>query len=80
MGLISTFVDAFKKALGGKRKVDIEEIRSSGHLGPTIPTDAIDPIKRTAPTSGGSDVTHGDLSVASSDPEEGGEISEPLRP
>ena len=81
MGLISTFVDAFKKAFGSKRKVDIEEVRSSGHLGPTNPTDAFDPITRTAPaSSGASDVTRGDLSVASSDPEEGGEISEPLRP
>ena len=80
MGLISTFVDAFKKALGSKRKVDIEEVRSTGGLGPSNPTDAFDPITRTAPTGGASDVTRNDLSVASSDPEEGGEISEPLRP
>ena len=87
MGLISSFVDAFKKAIGGKRKVDIEEVRSSGGLGPSNPTDAFDPIQRTAPAGDGSrvspgdlSVSSGDLSVKSGDPEEGGEISAPHGP
>lgn len=87
MSLISSFVDAFKKAFGGKRKVDIEEVRSSGGLGPSNPTDAFDPIQRTAPTGGSSHISpgdrsasSGDLSVKSGDPEEGGEISAPHGP
>ncbi len=74
MSLISAFVDAFKKAFGsGKPKVDIEEVRSTGGLGSTVDTGAFDPIKRTSQPVSGDPVDVGDLEVASSDPEEGGE-------
>ena len=37
MSLISVFVDAFKKAIGREPAVDIEEVRSTGGLGPSEP-------------------------------------------
>jgi len=80
MSLISVFVDAFKKAIGREPAVDIEEIRSTGGLGPSNPTDAFDPLRPAQQPSGDSEVTHGSLSVASGDPEEGGEVSEPDGP
>jgi hypothetical protein len=80
MSFFSAFIDAFKKAFGRKPDVDIEEVRSSGGLGPSNPTDAFDP-SRTAPQSGGgSEATSGDISVASADPEEGGEVFRPDDP
>lgn len=77
MSLISAFVDAFKKASGRKPAVDIEDVRSSGGLGPSVPTDAFDPLRPAQQAHGGFDVTHGSLSATSADPEEGGEISDP---
>lgn len=75
MSIVSVFVDAFKKATGRKPKVSKEDFRSSGPLGPSADTDAFDPL-RPAPTPDlGSEVNTGDLSVASGDPEEGGEIA-----
>jgi hypothetical protein len=80
MSLVSVFVDAFKKAAGRKPKIDIEEVRSTGGLGPSNPTDAFDPMRTAPPPGSGSDVTRGDLSVSSGDPEEGGEVSAPDGP
>lgn len=73
--LISAFVDALKKAFGRRPEVDIEEVRSTGGLGSSIPTDAFDPLRPAEP-GGDSDVTPGSLPVASGDPEEGGEVFE----
>lgn len=80
MSLISVFVDAFKKAIGREPAVDIEEIRSTGGLGPSNPTDAFDPLRPAQQPSGDSEVPHGSISVASGDPEEGGEVSDPDGP
>ena len=80
MSLVSVFVDAFKKAVGRKPTVDIEEVRSSGGLGSSLPTDAFDPMRSGAQPGTGTDVTHGDPSVSSGDPEEGGEVSPPTGP
>ena len=79
MSLISAFVDAFTRAFGRKPAVDIEEVRSSGGLGPSIPTDAFDPLRPAEP-SGDAEATPGTISVASGDPEEGGEVFEPHGP
>lgn len=76
MSLISRFVAAFKRASGRKPAVDIEDVRSSGGLGPSAPTGAFDPLRATQRPRG-DEVSEGDLSVASSDPEEGGEVSQP---
>lgn len=80
MSLISAFVDAFKKAFGSKPAVDIEDVRSSGGLGPSIPTDAFDPLRPAEQPGPESEVTHGGISVASGDPEEGGEVFHPHGP
>jgi len=80
MSLVSVFVDAFNKAIGREPAVDIEEVRSSGGLGPSNPTDAFDPLRPAEESSGNSDVTPGSISVASEDPEEGGEVCEPEGP
>lgn len=80
MGLISAFVDAVKKAFGRTSTVDIEEVRASGGLGSTSPTDAFDPLRPAGRPTDGPDVRPGPTSVASGDPEEGGEISEPHSP
>lgn len=76
MSLVSRFVDAFKRAAGRKPAVDIEEVRSTGGLGPSAPTGAFDPL-RTAQRKRPRDdqVSGGDLTVKSSDPEEGGEVT-----
>jgi hypothetical protein len=75
MSIVSAFVDAFKKAIGRKPAVDIEDVRSSGGLGPTHDTGAFDPLRPSPTPDLGSEVDTGDLSVASGDPEEGGEIA-----
>jgi len=76
VSLISGFVEAFKKAIGRKPVVDVEDVRSSGSLGPTDETDAFDPLRPAPQRDLGSAVDNtGDISVASGDPEEGGEIS-----
>lgn len=80
MSLISVFVDAFKKAVGRKPAVDIDEVRSTGGLGPSNPTGAFDPLRPTPQAGGDSEVTHGSPSVSSGDPEEGGEVSKPDGP
>ncbi len=75
MSLISSFVEAIKKAMGRKPAVDIEDVRSSGPLGPTHDTDAFDPLRPAPQPDLGSEVDTGEISVASGDPEEGGEIA-----
>ena len=80
MSLVSIFVDAFNKVLGRKRAADLETARSSGGSLGSAPAGSFDE-GRTAPQPGGgaaggafgSDVVSSDISVASSDPEEGGE-------
>lgn len=75
MSLVSVFVDAFKKAAGRKPEIDIDTVRSSGGLGSTVDTGGFDPL-RPAPAGGqGSEAVGGDLTVKSSDPEEGGEVA-----
>lgn len=80
MSRSSGFGDAVKKAFGRKRAVDVEVLRSAGGLGPTTQTGAVDSAAPAQPPSGGSEVTQGTLSVASADPEEGGEVFEPDGP
>lgn len=81
MSLVSTFVDAFKKAAGKKpTKPDIEEIRSSGHLGPTHSAEPFTPLRPAPDADTGKGIDRGDVSVASSDPEEGGEAERPPTP
>ena len=77
MSVIQTFVDAFKKAAGKqpeKPKIDIEEIRSSGGLGST------DQFRPAPESHAGKGIDRGDASVASGDPEEGGEVRGPMGP
>jgi hypothetical protein len=83
VGLISTFIDSFKKALGKKPAVDMEVVRSSGGtLGSTSGADAgaFDPLRPTPSPDTGTGVDTGavsdtgSISVKSADPEEGGEI------
>ena len=71
MSLISAFVDAFKKAVGKKPGVDIEEVRSTGGLGSTHDSGAFDPLRPTPESERGRGVDEG--RVSSGDPEEGGE-------
>ena len=80
MGFFSDLVGGIKKAFGGKPKADIEDVRSSGGLGPSLPTDSFDPLRPAEEPIGGSELLHGDPSVASGDPEEGGEVFDPLGP
>lgn len=80
MGFFSDLVGGIKKALGGKPKADIEDVRSSGGLGPSNPTDSFDKLRSAEETGGGSEILHGNPSVASGDPEEGGEVFDPLGP
>ncbi len=80
MSLISIFVDAFKRVASRKRAADLETARNSGgSLGPA-PAGSFDegrvtPQPGTGAAGGafGSDVVSTDVSVGSSDPEEGGE-------
>jgi len=83
VGLISTFVDAFKKAAGKQPKSDAElkELArsSGGSLDSTRASagSSFDPIQRPTPESPTGGVDAGDVSVTgdmdSGDPEEGGE-------
>lgn len=80
MSLVSIFVDAFNKVLGRKRAEDLETLRNSGGSLGSAPAGTFEE-GRVAPQPGtgaaggafGSDVVAPDISVASSDPEEGGE-------
>jgi hypothetical protein len=81
MSLISTFVDAFKRAAGKKPEVDM---KTYGPLGSTTQPDgkSFDPLRPTPESdTGGKRVDRGDVSqepeIASGDPEEGGEATRP---
>jgi hypothetical protein len=76
MSLISAFVDAFRKA-AGKRKPDVD-MKTYGPMGSTTQEGGkgFDPLRPApAPDHGAHAIDGGDLSVASSDPEEGGEAT-----
>jgi hypothetical protein len=70
MSLVNTFVDAFKKAVG-KQPDAKERARSDGLLGPT------DKFREAPESDTEKGIDRGtvssDVSVASADPEEGGE-------
>jgi hypothetical protein len=82
MSLISTFVDAFKRAAGKKPEVDI---KTYGPLGSTAQPDgkSFDPLRPTPESDTGQGIDRGAVSpagepqVASGDPEEGGETQRP---
>jgi hypothetical protein len=83
VGLFDSLADAFKKAVGKKPAIDVDEFRSTGGtLGSTAGADAgkFDPLRPTpAPDTGkgvdtGAVSDTGTISVKSADPEEGGEI------
>ena len=67
--LISTFVEAFKKA-AGKSRIDTKELARSqgGSLGST------NQFRPAPQPDKGRGINSGDRPVASSDPEEGGEV------
>jgi hypothetical protein len=73
--VVTTFLDAFKKALGRKPDVDTKELArsSGGTLGSTPDGHAFDPLRPAPEPDAGTEVTTGTVSVASADPEEGGE-------
>ena len=75
-GVITTFLDALKKAVGGKPEIDTKELArsSGGSLGPAPDgSHAFDPLRPTPEPDAGTEVTTGNVSVSSGDPEEGGE-------
>jgi hypothetical protein len=81
MSLISTFVDAFKRAAGKKPEVDM---KSQGPLGSTAQGDAksFDPLRPAPESQIGPGIDRGapaagDPQIASGDPEEGGETGRP---
>jgi hypothetical protein len=81
MSLVSTFVDAFKKAAGKQpKKPDIDEVRSSGGLGSTHSAEPFTPLRPAPESDTGKGIDRGDVSVGSSDPEEGGEAERPPEP
>ncbi len=82
MSLISTFVDAFKRAAGKKPEVDT---KTYGPLGSTAGPDgkSFDPLRPTPESDPGRGIDRGSVpvtgepEVASGDPEEGGEANRP---
>lgn len=92
MGLISTFVDAFRRAAGKQPKSDAElkelSRSSGGSLGsaPASAGSSFDPMQRPTPESQTGEVqagdvsVTGDMSVGSGDPEEDGEGPVPAPP
>jgi hypothetical protein len=77
MSLISTFVDAVKRAAANKREKDLKELirNEGGTLGSTPAGDAdkFNPLRPTPEDDSEQGIDSGDVSVASADPEEGGE-------
>ena len=68
MSWFSTFTDAFKKAAGKQPTKPDVDMKTYGPLGSTT-----EPLRPTPEADGGQGIDSGDVSVASSDPEEGGE-------
>ncbi len=85
MSLVSTFVDAFKKAAGKQPTKPDVDMKSLGPLGsvPEGSTGSFDPLRPTPESDSGQGIDRGDVSVtgepevASGDPEEGGEVNRP---
>lgn len=83
MGLIQTFLNAFNKGredAEAKAAAEAKEhARSDGLLGPTHSGagGSFDPMRPAPEPESGDRVEPGDLSVASGDPEEGGEKPPP---
>ena len=86
MGLIQTFLDAFRKGRAdadakAKHDAALEHARSDGgSLGSTPASSggAFDPMRPAPEPESGDRVDPGNLSVASADPEEGGEAVPPV--
>ncbi len=85
MSLVSTFVDAFKKAAGKNPKDDVD-MKSVGPMGsvPEGSRGSFDPLRPAPESDAGKGIDHGDASpaggaAASADPEEGGEVSRPSK-
>jgi hypothetical protein len=82
MSVVSTFVDAFKRAAGKKPEVDI---KTHGPLGsaPQSAGGAFDPLRPTPEPDSGQGIDRGEVSAAgdpevvSGGPEEGGETNRP---
>jgi hypothetical protein len=82
MSLVSTFVDAFKKAAGKQPKKPDVDMKTYGPLGSTTQSasGAFTPLRPAEPDTG-QGIDRGDVSVAgepevaSGDPEEGGEAN-----
>jgi hypothetical protein len=85
MSLVSTFVDAFKKAAGRQPTKPDVDVKSLGPLGssPESASGSFDPLRPTPESASGQGIDRGDVSVAgepevaSGDPEEGGEVNRP---
>jgi hypothetical protein len=85
MSLVSTFVDAFKKAAGRQPTKPDVDMKSLGPLGsaPESAGGSFDPLRPTPESDSGQGIDRGDVSVtgepevASGDPEEGGEVNRP---
>jgi hypothetical protein len=75
MSLFSTLVDAFKKAAGKQPTKPDVDMKTYGPLGSTTQEGgkSFTPLRPTPEADRGRGVDSGDLSVASADPEEGGE-------
>ena len=85
MSLVSTFVDAFKKAAGRQPTKPDVDMKSHGPLGsaPESASGSFDPLRPTPESDSGQGIDRNDVSVtgepevASGDPEEGGEVNRP---
>jgi hypothetical protein len=80
MSLVSTFVDAFKKAAGKKPEKPEIDMKTHGPLGSTDSPEAFTPLRPTPEPDTGKGIDTGGVSVepdavTSGDPEEGGEAN-----
>ena len=76
MSWISVIRDALDKAVGRKPDIDEKELlrSSGGTLGSTSDGHAFDPLRPAPEPDTGKGIDAGSISVASGDPEEGGEL------
>jgi hypothetical protein len=77
MSLVSTFVDAFKKAAGKRPAKSGKDMRTDGPLGSTTEEagKSFAPVRPTPEAGSGQRIDPGEVSVGSADPDEGGESS-----
>ena len=82
MSLVSTFVDAFKKAAGKQPEKPEIDMKTHGPLGSTHSPEAFTPLRPTPEPDTGKGIDTGGVSVVgepdavtSGDPEEGGEAN-----